>query len=489
MLTSSPLPPLDAASLETGLLIDGEFRPARSSRTINVLDPSTGELIAAVADAGDEEVADALAAARSQQAAWAATSPRARADILMRTFEIMMEERERLARLISWENGKALPDARGEVAYAAEFFRWYAEEAPRMQGTFQRSPGGANNILVDYAPVGVALLVTPWNFPAAMATRKIAPALAAGCTAILKPAKETPLTALAIGEILVRAGVPAGVVNILTTSRSGPVVSALLDDPAVRVLSFTGSTEVGRVLLAEAARTVVKPAMELGGNAPFVVLADADVELALDGAMVAKMRNGGQACTAANRFIVHESLAERFAAGLAERFAALTIGVGYEEGVDLGPLVNEASVVKVQALVDDAVAHGARVLTGGSRPDTAGSHYSATVLVDVPTEAAITREEIFGPVAAITSFSTDEEAIEMANSTEYGLVSYLFTADLQRGLTLSRQLDSGMVGLNRGLVSDAAAPFGGTKQSGLGREGAREGLLEYLEQRYIAVDW
>jgi succinate-semialdehyde dehydrogenase/glutarate-semialdehyde dehydrogenase len=401
----------------------------------------------------------------------------------------MMERRDELAELISLENGKSLADARAEVSYAAEYFRWYAEEAVRVRGELFRSPSGANQVLVSHEPVGACLLVTPWNFPAAMATRKIGPALAAGCTAILKPAAETPLTALAIAGILLEAGLPKGVLSVLTTTRSSALVNALLDDDEVRLLSFTGSTEVGRILLKRAAGKVLKTAMELGGNAPFIVLDDAQVEDAVAGAMIAKMRNGGQACTAANRFYVHQSVHDRFVNLLVERMSALHIGEGPLETTECGPLINAEAVRKVDALVSDAVARGARVLIGGEPLARPGHFYPPTVLVDVPQDAAILREEIFGPVAAICSFDSEDEAVSAANATEHGLVSYLYTADLSRGLRVSAALEAGMIALNRGLVSDPAAPFGGIKQSGLGREGSREGLLEYLETKYVATDW
>uniref|UniRef100_UPI001A9712A2 NAD-dependent succinate-semialdehyde dehydrogenase n=1 Tax=Paracoccus fontiphilus TaxID=1815556 RepID=UPI001A9712A2 len=431
----------------------------------------------------------AVDAAAAAAPGWAATPPRQRAEILRRCWELMTRDAERLARLISLENGKALKDARGEVAYAAEFFRWFAEEAVRGTGDLGLAPSGANRILVQYQPIGVSLLITPWNFPAAMATRKIAPALAAGCTCILKPATETPLTAYAVARLLAEAGVPAGVVNVLTTSTTGRVVNAMLDDPRVRKLSFTGSTEVGRVLLRKAADRVIHSSMELGGNAPFLVFEDADLDAALDGLMVAKMRNGGEACTAANRIYVHRSIAEDFAARLADRMSALRVGPGADAATDCGPLVNAGAVSKVAELVDDAVARGARVLCGGKRGVGPGHFYLPTVLSGVSDDAAIRREEIFGPVAPLYVFDTEDEAIARANDTEYGLVAYLYTRDLSRGLRLSETLEAGMIALNRGLVSDPAAPFGGVKQSGLGREGAHHGMLEFMEAKYIATDW
>jgi succinate-semialdehyde dehydrogenase / glutarate-semialdehyde dehydrogenase len=477
------------ADTPTDLFLGGKWVPASSGGRFDVSDPSTGDVIASVADGAVEDAIAAVDAADAAAADWAATAPRQRAEILRRAFELMTARKGELARLISLENGKALTDAAGEVAYAAEFFRWYSEEAVRAEGTVMTAPSGANRILVVQQPVGIAVLVTPWNFPAAMATRKIGPALAAGCTCILKPASDTPLTALAMAAILAEAGVPDGVVNVLPSRRSGPVVSAMLHDPRVRKVSFTGSTEVGRVLLAEAADQVVNTSMELGGNAPFLVFADADLDAALDGAMVAKMRNAGEACTAANRFYVEASIAPEFSRRLAERMAALRLGPGVDEQTEVGPLVNEDAVVKVDELVTAAVADGAAALTGGSRPDGTGWYYPPTVLSDVQPASAILREEIFGPVAPIVTFTDEAEAVRLANDTEFGLVAYLYTGDLARGLRVSEALEAGMVGLNRGLVSDPAAPFGGVKQSGIGREGGHEGMLDYLESKYIAVSW
>ena len=409
--------------------------------------------------------------------------------MLRKAFELMTERAEQFARLMSAENGKSLRDARGEAAYAAEFFRWYAEEAVRIEGTLMRAPSGANRILTVHQPIGVSVLVTPWNFPAAMATRKIGPALAAGCPVVLKPAGETPLTALAIAALLSEAGVPDGVVNVLTSRKSGATVSAMLHDPRVRKLSFTGSTEVGRVLLKMAADQVINCSMELGGNAPFLIFEDADIKAALDGAFLAKMRNGGEACTAANRFYVHEAVADEFTAAFAARLGGLTVGPGLDQGTELGPLVNEDTRSKVASLVDEATAAGGRVLTGGTAPDRRGYFYSPTVLDNVPPGAGILNEEIFGPVAPIVRFSSDEEAIGWANDTEYGLVSYVYSRDLRRALRVSEALEAGMVGINRGVVSDPAAPFGGVKQSGIGREGGHDGMLEFTESKYIAVDW
>jgi succinate-semialdehyde dehydrogenase/glutarate-semialdehyde dehydrogenase len=482
-------PVADAIDVPTDLFVAGTWRPARGGRRLDVSDPATGSVLATVADADTDDATAAVDAAAAAAADWAATSPRSRADLLMRAFDLMRERSEELALLISLENGKSLSDARGEVAYAAEFFRWYAEEGVRLRGQVGHAPSGANRLLVTYQPVGVSVLVTPWNFPAAMATRKIAPALAAGCTTVLKPAAETPLTALAVAALLEEVGLPAGVLNVVTTSRPGPVVETMLADPRTRMLSFTGSTEIGRVLLRTAADNVLKCAMELGGNAPFVVLADADVEAALEGAMVAKMRNGGQACTAANRFYVHTSVHDAFVEGLIARMADVRVGPGADEATQCGPLINEQAVRKVDLLVRDAVHRGARAMIGGRIPDGPGSFYPPTVLVDVPPEARVLHEEVFGPVAPVVRFEREEDLLPVVNDTDLGLVSYLYTRDLARGLHLAERLESGMVGLNRGLVSDPAAPFGGTKQSGLGREGSTEGLLEFLEAQYVATSW
>jgi succinate-semialdehyde dehydrogenase / glutarate-semialdehyde dehydrogenase len=473
----------------SGSLIGGSWHEASATRAITVLDPATEEVIAAVPDSSVEEALAAVDAASGALADWRRTSPRQRSEILRRAFELMTERAEDIARLMTLENGKALTDARGEAAYAAEFFRWYAEEAVRNVGEVMTAPSGANRILVTRQPIGVALLITPWNFPAAMLTRKIGPALAAGCTVVCKPASETPLTALAVGKILEEAGVPPGVVNIVPSRRSGDVARALLADDRVRKLSFTGSTEVGRTLLALAADKVVSCSMELGGNAPFVVFADADLEAAVDGAMVAKMRNGGEACTAANRFYVEAPVADRFGELLAARMGSLRMGRGLDDGVQLGPLVNASSRDKVRELVDDARAEGANAVVGGEDPAGTGFFYPATVLAAVPSDAALLRTEIFGPVAPIVSFEGEDEAVALANDTEYGLASYVYTGDLARGLRVAEAIETGMVGLNRGLVSDPAAPFGGVKQSGLGREGGHDGMLEYTEQKYIACTW
>jgi succinate-semialdehyde dehydrogenase/glutarate-semialdehyde dehydrogenase len=478
---------LTGIDVPTGLFIGGEW--TKGSATFPVLDPATEEPLAEVADGTVSDALDAVSAAHAALPAWAATPPRQRAEILRKAFELMTARSEQFARLMSAENGKSLRDARGEAAYAAEFFRWYAEEAVRIEGTLMRAPSGANRILTLRQPIGVSVLVTPWNFPAAMATRKIGPALAAGCPVVLKPAGETPLTALAIAALLSEAGVPDGVVNVLTSRKSGATVSAMLHDPRVRKLSFTGSTEVGRILLHEAADTVINSSMELGGNAPFLVFEDADIDAAVEGAMIAKMRNGGEACTAANRFYVHEAVADQFTEAFAARLKSLVMGPGLEETTELGPLVNEGTRSKVAELVDEAAGSGAAVVTGGRAPGRKGFFYEPTLLDGVSAEAAILNTEIFGPVAPVVRFNDEAEAIRWANGTEFGLVAYVYTQDLRRGLRVSEALESGMIGLNRGLVSDPAAPFGGVKQSGLGREGSHEGLNEYTEIKYIATDW
>jgi len=479
----------DIDAVPTDLFIGGTWRSGSTGKRLDVIDPSTGAVIAAVADASIEDALDAVAAAHQAAAGWAATAPRKRSEILRRCFELMIERKQMLAELISLENGKALSDAQGEVAYAAEFFRWFSEEAVRLNGEISTAPSGANKIIVQHQPIGVAVLVTPWNFPAAMATRKIAPALAAGCTCVLKPATETPLTAYALAALYAEAGVPDGVVNVITTDRSGPVVSKMLHDSRVRKLSFTGSTEVGRKLLHEAADTVISCSMELGGNAPFIVFDDADIDAAIDGAMIAKMRNGGEACTAANRFYVQAGVVDEFAAKLAARMGAMAVGPGYDKATQCGPVINRKALDRIDGLVADAASRGAKVLTGGKPLARDGFYYPPTVIRDVATESTITREEIFGPIAALTTFTLEEEVIAAANDTEYGLISYVYTRDLARGLRVSERLEAGMVGLNRGLVSDPAAPFGGVKQSGLGREGAHHGILEFSETKYIAVTW
>lgn len=473
----------------TDLFIGGKWQSGSLPKSIDVVNPSDKTVLAKVADADIAEALLAVDAAADAAASWANTPARQRAEVLRRCWELMTRDADELATLISLENGKALKDAKGEVAYAAEFFRWFSEEAVRIGGDLSVAPSGANRILVQYQPIGVSLLITPWNFPAAMATRKIAPALAAGCTCVLKPATETPLTAYKVAEILAEAGVPDGVVNVITSSKTAPIVNAILDDPRVRKLSFTGSTQVGRILLKKAADQVIHCSMELGGNAPFVVFDDADMDKALDALMIAKMRNGGEACTAANRIFVQRRIAKKFSDALASRMGSMKVGVAENADTDCGPLVNQASVDKVSNLVDDAVSRGAKVLCGGKVTDQTGYYYPPTVLVDVPDDAEMASAEIFGPVAPIFTFDTESEAIERANNTEYGLVGYVFTENLARGLRVSEKIEAGMIALNRGLVSDPAAPFGGVKQSGLGREGAHHGMLEFMEAQYIATDW
>jgi succinate-semialdehyde dehydrogenase/glutarate-semialdehyde dehydrogenase len=477
------------ANVPTDLWIGGKWRKSSDDQRVDVIDPATENRITSVASASIDDAKAAVDAAAAAFPGWAGKKPRERAEALRKAYELIMRDAERLAKLITLENGKALPDSRAEVAYAAEFFRWFAEEAVRNIGGLSHAPASGARILVQHKPAGVAVLVTPWNFPAAMATRKIGPALAAGCTVVLKPASETPLTMLALMPLLEEAGVPPGVVNVIPSRRSGPVVSAMLHDPRVRVVSFTGSTEVGRKLLREAADCVVTPAMELGGNAPFIVFEDADIDAAVEGAMIAKMRNIGEACTAANRFYVHERVHDEFAAKLTARMAALKMGNGLQDGVSVGPLVNADTRDKVVELVEDAVSKGAKVLTGGKAPAGPGFFFPPTVMTEVPDAARMLREEIFGPVAPLQAFRTEDEVVAKANDTEYGLVAYLYTRDLGRGLRVSEKLEFGMVGLNRGLVSDPAAPFGGMKQSGIGREGAHEGLMEFLETQYVSVAW
>src|SRR6202162_6210714 len=455
------------ANVPTDLWIGGKWRKSSDNARFDVIDPATERKIASVASA---TVADAQAAVDAAGAAfegWAGRKPRERAEILRKSYELIMRDAERLAKLITLENGKALSDSRGEVAYAAEFFRWYAEEAVRAIGQVSRAPSPGARLFVQHKRAGIAVRVPPWNFPAAMATRKIGPALAAGCPVVLKPASDTPLTMLALMPILEEAGVPAGVVNVIPSRSSGKVVSAMLHDPRVRVVSFTGSTEVGRKLLHE----------------------DADIDSAIEGAMIAKMRNMGEACTAANRFYVHEKVHDEFTKKLTAKMAGLKMGNGLDDGVALGPLVNKEGRDKVIELVDDAVKKGAKVLTGGKTSDGPGYFYPATVLDNVSNDAKMLNEEIFGPVASIQTFKSEDEVITRANDTEYGLVSYLYTKDPSRGMRVSEQLDFGMIGLNRGLVSDPAAPFGGTKQSGLGREGAHEGMMEFLETQYVSMTW
>jgi succinate-semialdehyde dehydrogenase/glutarate-semialdehyde dehydrogenase len=471
--------------MRTQLYIDGQW--VDGNGTLDVIDPSDGSVIAKVATAGDAEIEAALAAADRAAPAWAKTAPRVRGEILRKAFELMTQEADYLAELISKENGKALPDARGEVAYAAEFFRWFSEEAVRITGDFRMSPSGDKRILVTHQPVGLSILITPWNFPAGMATRKIGPAIAAGCTMILKPAGETPLTALAIVDILDRAGVPKGVVNLILPTPTGPAIAKMLHDKRVKNLSFTGSTEVGRVILKEAADNVIRCSMELGGNAPFVVMDDANIDEAVKGLMLAKMRNGGAACTAANRIYVQRPIAKEFTEKFAAAMGSFVMGRGRDAGVQLGASVSVKERNKIAELVDNSIKAGAKVLTGGKTPDGPGAFYPATVL-EVDKKAEILNHEVFGPVAPVVIFDTDAEAIELANNTDFGLISYVYSENLKRAIQISEAIESGMVAINRGLISDPAAPFGGVKQSGLGREGGFDGIHEFLETKYIGVE-
>ena len=473
----------------TRLVIGGDQRDSSDGEQIEVVDPGTGEVITAVASGSPDDALDAVTAAHDALPQWRSTPPRERGELLRAVFERMRADRESLAELIVRENGKALPDALGEVDYAAEFFRWFSEEAVRVDGSLSTAPSGKNRIIALRQPVGVSVLVTPWNFPAAMATRKIGPALAAGCTVILKPASDTPLTALVLADMMRDAGMPPGVVNVLPSKRSSKVVNAMLDDPRVRKLSFTGSTEVGRVLLKAASESVINCSMELGGNAPFLIFADADLDAAVEGAMVAKMRNGGESCIAANRFYVEASVADDFSKRLAEAMASMKVGYGLDPGVQVGPLISSSARDDVEELVGGTVDRGASVLTGGTALQGRGFFYPPTVLGDVPPDAPILKEEVFGPVAPIVPFDSEQQVIALANDTPYGLAAYVFTGDLSRGLAVAEALESGMVGLNRGFISDPAAPFGGVKHSGLGREGGHDGLLEFLETKYIAADW
>lgn len=470
------------------LFLGGSWRAASGERTFEVEDPSTGKALCAVADATAEDGLAALAAADTAQRDWAQHPPRQRGEILRRAFELMHERNEQLALLMCLEMGKPLAECRGEVAYAAEFFRWFAEEAVRIDGDYAVAPSGQGRVLVMHQPVGPALMVTPWNFPLAMGTRKLGPAIAAGCTSVIKPAHQTPLSMLALAEILAEAGLPDGVVNVVTAVGAGEVMEPMIRDPRARKLTFTGSTAVGRKLIEQSAEQVLNTSMELGGNAPFLVFADADLDKAVDGAMAAKMRNIGEACTAANRFYVHQDVAEEFSRRMAERMGALRMGRGSGDDVEVGPLIDATQRDKVAELVRDARDRGARALLGG-QDDTGGQgyFYPPTVLVDVPAEARLTSEEIFGPVAPIATFTTEDEVLARANGTEYGLVAYVYTQDLQQALRVTERLESGMVGLNQGVVSTAAAPFGGVKQSGLGREGGKVGIDEFLETKYVNI--
>jgi succinate-semialdehyde dehydrogenase / glutarate-semialdehyde dehydrogenase len=471
----------------TKLYIGGQWRDASGGGTLAVEDPATAEQLVEVADAQVEDALAALGAAAEAQAEWAVYPPRERGEILRRAYEAIVAQTDELALLMTLEMGKALAESRAEIAYAAEFFRWFSEEAVRIHGRYMVNTTGKGRILTMRQPVGPCVFVTPWNFPTAMGTRKLAPAIAAGCTMVVKPAQQTPLSMLALARILEQAGLPGGVLNVITARHSGAVIEPLLRDPRTRKLSFTGSTEVGRTLIEQSAEQVLRVSMELGGNAPFLVFEDADLDAAVEGAMLAKMRNVGEACTAANRFHVHESVAEEFAERLAARMGTLKVGRGTEPDVDVGPLIDEAQRTKVTELVGDAVDRGARVLLGGERVGERGYFFAPTVLAGVPQDARLLREEIFGPVAPVAVFSTEEEALEAANRTEYGLVAYVYTRDLARAFRVCEGIETGMVGLNQGVVSNPAAPFGGVKQSGFGREGGFEGISEYLETKYVAM--
>ncbi len=472
------------ASVPTGLLINGEWRAAEGGKTVAVNDPATGEVIREIADASVDDGVAAMDAAAEAFPSWAATPARERAEILRRAFDLLQERKEDVALLMTLEMGKPLAEARGEVGYGGEFLRWFSEVTAHTQGRYGANPEGTGRMIVTQHPVGPCYLITPWNFPLAMATRKIAPALAAGCTVVIKPATLTPLTTLFFAQILQDAGLPAGVVNVVTTTNTGPVSERIISDPRLRKLSFTGSTPVGVKLLQQAAPGVLRTSMELGGNAPFVVFDDADLDKAVEGAMLAKFRNIGQACTAANRFIVQRSIVEEFTARVTERVRAMRIGRGTEEGVQIGPLIDDRAVDKAKTLVGDAVERGATVTTGGAPVDGPGTFFEPTVVADVQPGSDILREEIFGPVLAIVPFDDEDDAVHLANDTEYGLVSYVFTESLSRGQRMIDKLETGMMGLNVGVVSNAAAPFGGWKQSGLGREGGDEGIHEYLQTKY-----
>jgi succinate-semialdehyde dehydrogenase/glutarate-semialdehyde dehydrogenase len=473
------------AGVPRGLWIAGEWRDTDGS--VAVEDPATGEVLAEVADATAEDAVSALDAAVAVQDAWAAHPPRERGEILRRAFAELMERQDELALLMTLEMGKPLAESRAEIAYAGEFFRWFAEEAVRIDGRYATAPNGAGRLITMKQPVGPCLLITPWNFPMAMGTRKIGPAVAAGCTMVVKPAKQTPLSMLALAEILDRAGLPPGVCNIITSSSASRVMTPLIEDPRSRKLSFTGSTEVGRTLVEQSAKRLLRVSMELGGNAPFLVFDDADLDAAVEGAMLAKMRNGGEACTAANRFLVQEGVAREFGRRLAQRMGGLRVGRGTEPGVEVGPLIDRRERDKVAGLVSDALEHGAEPLTGGAPVDGPGAFYMPTVLASVPDGARVLSEEIFGPVAPLRTFTSEDEAVAAANATEYGLVAYVFTQDVKRAFRVVERLQTGMVGLNQGIVSNAAAPFGGVKASGFGREGGPEGIEEYLALKYVAM--
>nr|WP_313314484.1 NAD-dependent succinate-semialdehyde dehydrogenase [Dietzia maris] len=475
------------SALGTGIHVDGAWRDAASSATFDVVNPATGEAIATIADGGASDAAAAIEAAGRAQPSWAAVPARERAEILRRAYELIVERADELALLMTTEMGKPLAEAKGEVTYGAEFFRWFSEEACRIRGDARRSPDGKTRLMVTHEPVGPCILITPWNFPLAMATRKIGPAIAAGCTMVFKPANLTPLTSLYVVDLLREAGLPDGVLNVVCTTDAGGVVEPWIDSGIARKLSFTGSTPVGRTLLEQCARGVLRTSMELGGNAPFVVCEDADMDTAVAAAMAAKMRNMGEACTSANRILVHRSVLDEFGRRLTEKMSALTVGDGTTEGTDVGPLVEEKAVTKVVDLVDDAVERGAEVLTGGSRLEGPGYFYPPTVLTGVTPDAELMSTEIFGPVAALVPFDTDDEAVTLANDTEFGLVSYVMTENLDRAMTMSERLQAGMVGINVGVVSNPAAPFGGIKQSGLGREGGLSGIEEFVETKLVAI--
>jgi len=475
-------------SVPKGLFIGGEWRDATGGKILSVDDPATGETLCEVADATPEDAKAALDAAVAAQDDWAAHPPRERGEILRRAFEEMTERADELALLMTLEMGKTVKESKAEIAYASEFFRWNAEEAVRIDGRYATAPNGAGRLLTMKQPVGPCLLITPWNFPTAMGTRKIGPAVAAGCTMVVKPAKLTPLSMLALAQILENAGLPKGVLNVVTASSAGATTGPLIEDPRLRKLSFTGSTEVGRKLIEQSAPNVLKMSMELGGNAPFLVFEDADLDAAVEGAMVAKLRNIGEACTAANRFHVARSVADEFTEKLAERMRGLQVGRGTDDGVDIGPLVDEDTRDKVAELVDDAIGKGATALVGGKRVNGGGWFYEPTVLGGVTPDARVLKEEIFGPVAPVIAFDSESDAVAAANDTEFGLVAYVYTRDVKRALRVCEGLQTGMVGLNQGIVSNPAAPFGGVKQSGFGREGGYEGIEEYLETKYVAIN-
>jgi len=474
-------------SLPTKLWIGGEQVDAKDNATMAVDDPSTGETLTEIADASPEDATKALDVACAVQQEWATTAPRQRGEILRKAWELVVERTEDIALLMTLEMGKSVAESKAELTYGSEFLRWFAEEAVRINGRYTPSPGGTGRILVTKQPVGPCLAITPWNFPLAMGTRKIGPAFAAGCTMIVKPASATPLTMLLLAQIFQDAGLPKGVFSVVPSSHSSEVTEPLINDPRLRKLTFTGSTEVGKMLVEKSAKRLLRTSMELGGNAPFVVFDDADVDAAVDGAMLAKMRNGGEACTSANRFHVANAVREEFTTKLVQRMKAQKLGRGSEEGTDVGPLINQSQVDTCQELVDDAVAKGAAVLCGGSAPDRTGTFFTPTVLGDVPADARILQEEVFGPVAPITGFDTEDEGVASANDTEFGLTAYIYTRGLDRGLRVAEALESGIVGINRAVVSDVAGPFGGIKESGFGREGGSEGITEYLEVKYIAL--